>query len=73
MTHICGKHLSECVCPDVTESLRRLIASDHLYVGNIIEARYLSGLSKPEDFEGLNIHHPAPQAIAPPYPRSAAR
>lgn len=71
MFHKCGKHLSACVCPDVTETLRNFINSDVPYVGNIIEARIRDGISKPEDFEGLNIHNPYPSAIAPPYPKAA--
>lgn len=69
MTHKCGKHLSECVCPEITETLRDLANSDVIYIGNIIEARYRDGLSKPSDFEGINIHHPYQRPVAPPYPK----
>lgn len=65
----CEKHLSECTCATVTESLIAFAKSDHIYVGNIIDARIRDGLSKREDFDGVNIYHPYDQAISPPYPR----
>jgi hypothetical protein len=60
----CKKHLSQCVCPDVTERLRKLIDSPHVYVGNIIEARIAAGLNSRDDFEG-NIHAPFAGPVRP--------
>lgn len=58
----CTLNLRQCQCPNVKKQLRELAASRHVYVGNIIEERFASGLSQPIDFDGLNIHHPMKDA-----------
>lgn len=67
MIHECGSHLSECKCPSATESLRKLAASDYVYVGNIIDARIRDGLNAREDFDGVNPYHPYEVPISAPY------
>lgn len=73
MIHKCGKHLSECVCDDVTETLRDLAKGEFVYVGNIIDARIRDGLSKREDFNGVNIYAPYDGPISPPYPKRSTK
>jgi hypothetical protein len=55
---VCGQNIRDCICADVTENLRGLVNATHVFVGNIIEERIEKGLSKAEDFAGLNIWNP---------------
>lgn len=67
MTHACGRHLSECQCPDVLTTLRNLAGSDYVYVGNIIDARIRDGLNTREQFDGVDIYHPFDGPLGEPY------